>query len=53
MGLLSREEAERFEEHFFACARCSVETKCAKIYVQAMRAAAMKLRQTGDSRSTC
>jgi len=44
MGRLSPEEANEFQDHCLGCGSCAVLVSEAAEYVEAMRAAARKLR---------
>ena len=47
MHRLSEEQVEAFEVHYFACADCATILQKAAACVEAMRAAALKLRSDG------
>ena len=44
MGILSKEEEAMFEDHYVTCNRCATLLERTAAYVEAMRAAAKKVR---------
>jgi anti-sigma-K factor RskA len=48
MGTLPEDERVAFEDHYLACADCAMVLQETAAYVEAMRAAARKLRSDPD-----
>jgi anti-sigma factor RsiW len=44
LGLLSREDAEAFEDHYMICPQCADGVQAEEQYVRAMQAAAHEMR---------
>jgi hypothetical protein len=53
MHRLPEEEVEAFEVHYFVCADCATTLQHTAEYVEAMRAAAGKLRADAQQLSSC
>jgi hypothetical protein len=53
MRSLLEEEAEAFEVHYFVCADCATMLQHTAEYVDAMRAAAEKLRSDAQNPAFC
>jgi hypothetical protein len=49
MGTLSAEQATAFQNHYVGCNRCAVVLQETAEYVEAMRAAAKKVREEPES----